>query len=175
MKPCSICKTSFNQMNSMQSVCSPKCAIELVRNKEKKAARSNLLARKKALKTLGEHKKDLQAIFNKFIRLRDKNEPCISCQRHHSGQYHAGHYLSVGARPNLRYEENNVHKQCAPCNNHLSGNPINYRINLVKTLGVDVVDALEQDHEPKHYTIDDIEQMKKQYRAQIRALDKAVA
>jgi len=36
----------------------------------------------KKTKSLPKLKKDLQLIFNAFIRVRDKDEPCISC-----GQY----------------------------------------------------------------------------------------
>ena len=36
-----------------------------------------------------------------------------------------------GAMPSLRFNTHNVHKQCSACNNHLSGNMIEYRINLI--------------------------------------------
>ena len=102
---------------------------------------------------LADWKKKIQTEFNKYIRLRDKDKPCISCGRHHQGQYHAGHYRSVGACPELRYDERNCFKQCAPCNNHLSGNLIEYRINLVKKYGQSAVDFLEGKHEPLNLTI----------------------
>ena len=142
--------------------------------KASKQSKKELKQRRDSLKTLSEHKKELQTLFNKFIRLRDAKEPCISCQRHHAGQYHAGHYLSVGARPNLRYEELQVHKQCAPCNNHLSGNITNYRINLVDKIGLDEVERLECDHEPKHYTVDDIVILKGRYKLKIKEIEKGL-
>lgn len=85
---------------------------------------------------------EAQKAFNKYIRLRDAKEPCISCQRHHSGQYHAGHYKTVGARSDLRFHEDNCHKQCAPCNNHLSGNIGEYIGNLINKIGQKRFDAL---------------------------------
>ena len=151
------------------------CAKKYAEMERVKKEKKQLAARKKALKTLGQHKRELQTIFNQYIRLRDEKDVCISCGRAHDGQWHAGHYLSVGARPNLRYDENNVHKQCSVCNNHLSGNLINYRINLIEKIGLEEVVRLECDHEPKHYTIDDIEAMKKYYRAKIRELKKVAA
>ncbi|WP_258530002.1 recombination protein NinG [Pseudomonas aeruginosa] len=67
----------------------------------------------------------------------------------HDGQYHAGHYRSVGSHPELRFDEDNVHKQCAPCNNHKSGDVVNYRINLVAKIGAAAVARLEGPHERK--------------------------
>lgn len=170
-KTCKVCKSKFTTYTSFQKVCGVDCSIVYAKQEQAKRDRAETKKKLKKLKTLGEHKKELQVIFNKFIRLRDEKEPCISCQRHHKGQFHCGHYLTVGARPELRYDEQNCHKQCAPCNNHLSGNLVNYRINLVKKIGLKAVERLESDHTPKHYTIADIEQMKKHYRAQIRELE----
>ena len=123
------------------------CAVELAKQdrekrlaKEQKKQRSAQRKRDKEtrdrLKSRSDHLREAQTVFNKFIRLRDEKAPCISCGRHHKGQYHAGHYRSTGACPELRFEELNVHKQCAPCNDHLSWNIVNYRINLIKKIGI---------------------------------------
>lgn len=78
----------------------------------------------------------------------------------------------MGACPELRFCELNVHKQCAPCNDHKSGNIIEYRINLVNKIGADKVAWLErQDHEPKKYTIEDCKAMIKHYKAKIKELE----
>lgn len=79
--------------------------------------------------------KEAQKAFNSYIRKRDEKEPCISCQRHHTGQYHAGHFKTTAARPDLRFNEDNCHKQCAPCNNHLSGNVGEYIVHLINKIG----------------------------------------
>lgn len=174
---CKVCGCHFvKTISSMQKVCSPKCAIilskEQARKKKEKEERAEKRERKAKLKSRSEWLKDAQSVFNKFIRLRDKDEPCISCGKYHKGQYHAGHYRSVGACPELRFCELNVHKQCAPCNDHKSGNIIEYRINLVKKIGVDKVEWLErQDHEPKKYTIEDCKEIIKYYKAKIKELD----
>lgn len=88
-------------------------------------------------------KSSAQTAFNAYIRARDSKEPCISCQRHHSGQYHAGHFKTVSARSELKFNEDNCHKQCAPCNNHLSGNIEHYRPNLINKIGRERVEALD--------------------------------
>jgi hypothetical protein len=96
-------------------------------------------------------------MFNKFIRLRDAAEPCISCQRQHEGQYHAGHYKPANINSALKFNELNVHKQCSACNNNLSGNLTEYRIHLIKKIGIVEVEELENN---KAITRFDCEQLK---------------
>jgi hypothetical protein len=75
-------------------------------------------------------------VFNTFIRERDKELPCISCGTTNNIQYHAGHYFSVGSYPALRFNEDNVHKQCVQCNNFLHGNLVEYDRALKVKLGL---------------------------------------
>ena len=117
--------------------------------KEKKDRKEHK-ARKEALKSRGDYAKEAQTEFNKYIRVRDDHLPCVSCGRHHTGQYHAGHYRTVGGNPELRFNELNCHKQCSVCNNHKSGNIVEYRINLVQRIGSDQLEWLEGPHEAKN-------------------------
>lgn len=114
--------------------------------------------------------KQAQTAFNAFIRARDSGQPCISCGRHHDGQYHAGHYRSVGSCPELRFDESNTHKQCQPCNAHLSGNLIKYRVNLILKIGQEAVESLEGPHDPKKYTVDDLKQIASAYKRKLKEL-----
>jgi len=180
-KKCRSCKEPFTPQRPLQTCCSFSCALLHASDQNvKKAAkaekerRKEFRERKKALKTRGDWLREAQAAFNAFIRARDKGQPCISCQRLHTGQMHAGHYRSVGAAPELRFEEDNVQVQCAPCNNHLSGNAIEYRINLVRKLGVERVEWLEGPHEPKKYSIEDIKEIKAKYKALARKAPKEI-
>lgn len=85
--------------------------------------------------------KKCQIVFNKWIRERDKDLPCISCQNGRVEQ--AGHFLSQGHHSILRFNENNTNGQCVRCNHFLSGNLINYRKGLVKKIGEARVQSLE--------------------------------
>jgi hypothetical protein len=124
--------------------------------------------RKEALKTRSEWMQDLQDVFNTFIRTRDKDKPCISCGTF-TGKMNAGHYKSVGGSPELRFNELNVHKQCEYCNTHLSANLIEYRIGLVKRIGVEQVEFLERkDHAPLKLTVDEIKEQIKVYKEKIK-------
>ena len=138
-----------------------------------KAEKKSHTAAKKALKDNDKsyQTKKAQQIFNRFIRLRDNDKPCISCSRHHTGQYHAGHYRSVGSCPELRFDPRNCFKQCAPCNNHLSGNLVNYRVRLVSSFDRSLIDWIEGPHEPKRYTIDNLKTIQKWFRRKTKRLE----
>lgn len=153
MKTCSVCLAEFAPARPMQSVCSPKCAGAKVRQ-DRAAKKAKLALERKETKERREKLKPLRALvseaqkaFNAWVRERDAGQPCISCGRHHQGQWHAGHYMSTGARPELRFEPDNAHLQCQPCNTHLSGNLIAYRIRLIEKVGLARVEWLEAHHE----------------------------
>lgn len=172
LKKCKVCREQFQPFRTTQQVCSPVCAQAHAEALRAKKERKEHREAKERIKTRQQWLREVQVECNRYIRLRDKNQPCISCGRFHSGQYHAGHYLSVGARPELRFEVSNIHKQCAPCNNHLSGNIALYRINLVKKIGQDKVDWLEGDHEPKKYTIDELKALKAEFKRKCKEIEK---
>ena len=68
--------------------------------------------------------------------------------------------------------EDNCHKQCAPCNTHLSGNLVLYRVNLIQRIGLARVEALEGPHMPLKLTIPDLKAIRDTYRAKANALMK---
>jgi hypothetical protein len=151
----------------MQVVCGIACArrVPIV---NRKADREKLAA----MRPLSYWVRQAQEAFNAWVRARDAGKPCISCQRQHTGKVNAGHYLSTGARPELRFEPLNVHLQCEPCNTNLSGNAILYRVNLLKLIGEEKLAWLEGPHEPKRYRADDLKAITATYRAKLRALQK---
>jgi hypothetical protein len=178
-RKCNICKTPFLQFRTTQKVCSPKCAAEAARLKrekeerlEAKRQRQQTREAKDKAKTLTERKDDLKFWFNKFIRLRDRDEPCISCgTRNPNIVYAAGHYRTTKAASHLRFNEDNVHKQCNEyCNRQQSGNITNYRINLIKKIGVERVEALENDNRTYRYTHEELKQLIATYKAKCKEL-----
>lgn len=169
VKVCKVCEKEFTPFQTMQKVCDWKCALVLSREKRaqvvEKAKRHRLREGREKLKTRSDHLREAQTAFNAYIRERDKGRPCISCGRHHTGQYHAGHYRTTKAAPELRFHPWNCHKQCQPCNTHLSGNISEYRINLVRLLGTESVEFLERkDHQPQKLTIEEIKEIKAYYK-----------
>lgn len=163
MRKCKACGTRYEPTRPLQTACSLPCAIIQATQARLKKEQKADKAKRESLKPRSQWMKEAQASFNRYIRARDAGQPCISCGRYHNGQIHAGHYLSTGARPELRFDERNVHSQCAPCNNHLSGNITLYRIGLIAKIGLAAVEELEGPHEPKKYSIDDLRIIKATY------------
>ena len=170
-KTCKVCKVKFTPRASTQVVCSWQCSLAYTSKEKEKRERKDYREKKEALKTRSEWLKEAQVVFNRYIRERDKDLPCVSCVQHRNS-YDAGHYRSVGAAPQLRFNEDNVHKQCVHCNQHKSGNAIDYRINLVKRIGLERVEALESDNESAKYTIEDAKEIKKLYNEKLKLLTK---
>ena len=171
------CRASFVPSRMGQAVCSPACAMIDAPRHEPKArkalaeiGRKELRAAKVKIKPRAQHMKEAQTAFNAWVRERDVGLPCVSCGRHHNGQWHAGHYRTVGGNPELRFEPLNVWRQCAPCNNHKSGDIVNYRLELVKRIGAEKVDWLEGPHEPQRHTIEQLQAITAKYRAMTREL-----
>lgn len=169
-KRCRFCKETFQPAKPLQVACCPDHAIKLAEQKRQRDERKETKARLLLIKPRSQLLKEAQAEFNGYIRERDADEPCISCGRHHQGQWHAGHYLSTGARPELRFNELNVHKQCQPCNTHLHGNLILYRVALIQKIGLDKVEWLEGPHEAAKYSRDDLLKITAEYRVKRREL-----
>ncbi|WP_440090128.1 recombination protein NinG [Pseudomonas fragariae (ex Marin et al. 2024)] len=184
-KRCPECRVMFTPARAGQAVCGEiECAIAHGQSEKGRAIAGKALAevgrreikvRKEALKSRSDHMKDTQQAFNAWVRERDVGLPCVSCGRHHNGQWQAGHFKSVGGHPALRFEPLNVWRQCAPCNTHKSGDLLNYRVELVNRIGIEKVEWLEGPHEPQKYTIEELKALTAKYRVLTRELKKGDA
>lgn len=192
-RKCTVCREWFHPARDGQYVCSYECACvhgkaandaakaekqrkeKKRRQEEEKAVRKHQAERRMAVKPLSYFIKQAQHAFNEFIRYRDRNLPCISCGRDHEGQYHAGHFRTTGANSELRFDEDNCHKQCSACNNHLSGNLTAYRPALIAKIGQARFDALMGPHTLPKWNRDDYIRIRDEYRAKLRDLKKQEA
>jgi hypothetical protein len=181
---CKVCKVKYVKTKPLQSVCGFECSLVLSKTKTKKEKSIKLIINddKKttkqkldALKTKPELVKELQAVFNAYIRQRDYGNNCISCQKpilwglgSTGGVCDAGHYLSIGSRPNLRFNEDNVNAQCKHCNNFLAGNVLEYRKGLISKIGLQKVEALECDQSVNKYSREDLKNMISKYKLKIK-------
>ena len=178
MRRCKVCRKPATMGNAVQAWCSVEHALVIAKaNKERadKKAQREARARKRdslaKLKTKREWLAEAQKAFNAYIRARDEGRPCISCGAMHAAQWDAGHYRSTAAAPQLRFNEDNVHRQCSrPCNKDKSGNLIEYRKGLVARIGLDRVEALENDNAVRRYSIDEIKAIKASYTAKRKGL-----
>ena len=177
-KKCKCCPEKFIPRNSLQTVCSPKCAIQLANQiserKQKRLEKDQRAAwnkRKADVKPLSHWMNMTQRAFNDYIRARDGNV-CISCGSTTAVSYHAGHYRTTAAASQLRFNEDNVHSQCAACNVHHSGAIGPYRINLITKIGLQRVLALESNNETHRYTREELDAIRARCRAALRELNK---
>jgi len=171
-KKCKECGEIFTPERSFQPCCTIPCAIAYAK---KKSALNRKKAQNRAKKAFRASdlpllKKIAQQVFNRYVRLRDKDLPCISCGHSGNRQFHAGHYKSQGGNASLRFNEDNCHKQCSICNNYKSGNLAQYRINLIKKIGIKRVEDLENNRTTKSYTVEELKEIIEKYKAKYKEL-----
>lgn len=178
-RKCKVCRCLFTPRSMTHKACSQPCAEEVARAKreqqERKAQREQARAdreRLAGLRPLSYWRNKAQAGVNRFVRLRDAGKPCISCGATTATQWHAGHYLSRGARPELALEPRNIHKQCSQCNDYLSGNLVRYRANLIELKGFAEVEWLEGPHPARHYSADDFRAIEAEFKALANQLER---
>ena len=138
-----------------------------VENKKKKE-RTKL---KESLKSISKIISEIKPIFQKFIRFRDKDLPCISCGSFNAKEYHGGHFKKAEIYSGVIFDERNCHKQCSKCNNFLNGNEGDYRVNLVKRFSEKFVKELEKfANETRNYkyTREELQQIKEKYKQKIK-------
>ena len=171
---CLNCKKKFTPQRSNQSVCSYQCSIAYLKKKKrekiKKEAQS-WKAKKRVLKeqtkTYTQRLNEARKVFQKWIRERDKNLPCISCGTTSTNLWDAGHYLKAELYSGLIFNEYNVHKQCRKCNRYLGGNELNYRKGLHNKIGIDKLRSLENSKNNfrlKKYTDEELRDIKRKYK-----------
>lgn len=180
---CKCCKERFTPFNnnSLQPFCMKKeacikAAIDLNNSKQKKKQSKEWRAEKKAIKqkhkTWSGYVKDVETVFNAFIRERDKSMPCISCDAL-AGTYKltAGHFWPTTYQY-LRFNEDNVHSQCwFNCNKNKHGNVNEYRIRLIVKVGQKRVDELDNNrHKKLDLSIPELIELKEHYKQKLKDL-----
>lgn len=191
---CGACKTYFRPEQTFPgtaSWCSPECGLIVaqkrlpaVKAKQARTERAQTKEARERIKTRAKWLEEAQTAFNSFVRERDKDLPCICCNQWPTsddykpgGYWDAGHFLSRGAFPELRFVEINCHKQLKSCNAGSSkyakkGRTVSegYRENLIRKIGQESVDWLEGPHEAKHYSIECLKRIKQEYKDKLKEL-----
>lgn len=172
-KACRHCGKGYVPLRPLQVACSPVCALRMVR-KEKVEERQETKRRKEAIKSPREWLNECQAIANRYARLRDHADGCISCDKpaNWQGQWHGSHYRSVGAASAVRLNLWNIHKACSVCNNHLSGNIEFYKPRLIAKIGLEKVEWLLAQNQLTRYSVDYLKRYKQVMGKKVRRLEK---
>lgn len=159
------------QKRPLQYLCSVSCAYKYSRKQSEKKERKELIEKKKSLLTHKDYIQLLQKVVNTFIRLRDKDQNCISCDITLQGKkYDAGHFYPTTYQV-LRFHEDNIHAQCVRCNRDLHGNQIEYMPRLEKKIGLDKLQWLHAHrHDRLELSIPEIQEKIKYYKLKIKDL-----
>lgn len=166
---CRNCKEKFESIRFNQKYClKDECIRVFVEEAKSKAWKKTKAKMKTDLMTLQDYLKLAQITFNKYIRLRDKGNVCISCQKKPKKE-NAGHFYNANNHYNVRFDENNVHLQCEHCNTFLSGNLINYRENLLKKIGEGEFQLLEAEaNKTRKFTKEELKEIINTYKKKIK-------
>jgi hypothetical protein len=184
-KKCKHCKDWFEVSvmikNNAGTYCNSDCMFNNIKHALPKLIAKGAKIKEKAVKV--RHKEAtkklrtrtqwynmLQVEVNKYVRLRDANEPCCTCgTTNHGIKYDAGHCFTRAARPDLRFNLTNIHKQCSVnCNQHGSGMRLEYQAFIANSYGPNHFEWLKGYHRPlsdefPHWS--DIESEIQRYRA----------
>lgn len=146
-------------------------------DKEGRARRQKI---RESFKTKSQWDKEAQSAFNRYIRIRDDGKECVSCGNPLIGKNNyltgsaidASHYRSRGAASHLKFNVFNVHSACTRCNRQLSGNAVEYRIRLIERIGLERVERIESDNEPRRFDIPYLQRIKSIFTRKARQLEK---
>ena len=168
---CKNCKEKFEPARFNMKYClKDECVrvfVEEVKNKTWKQKKQKM---QQELETIQDYIKTAQIIFNKYIRLRDKDELCISCQKKPLKE-NAGHFFNANNHWNVRFDERNVHLQCEHCNTYLSGNLIEYQRNLIHKIGIESYHELEAEaRKTRKFTKEELKEIMAIYKNKIKEL-----
>lgn len=166
---CRNCKEKFEPVRFNQKYCFNKMCVDAwVQEAKVKNWKKTKKKMQEDLETIQDLVKATQIVFNKYIRLRDKDELCISCKQKPK-KSNAGHYYNANNHWNVRFDENNVHLQCEHCNTFLSGNLINYRENLLKKIGAEEFNVLEgKSKVTRKFTKEELKEIIETYKKKIK-------
>lgn len=175
------CRKEFVPRNSLVKACSINCGIAMARLQERRVrlkvqreARKAKREWRQKTKSIGVLLREAQHEFNRFVRERDWDKPCISSglmgpvnpmEAVKGHCWDAGHYRSVGAAPHLRFNEDNAHKQLVNENRDKSGNIVEYRKRLIERIGLARVEALENDNRTVKWDRDELVAIRRKYLA----------
>lgn len=199
-RKCKVCKTAFEPTQPFQTWCCPDHGFLIAAGKLDKIKKAAQVKDKRetktkldAMKTRGQWLAEAKKAAQQFRRLEElaNGSGCISCGRSQQevagtdgwkpgGAWDGGHFLSKGARPELALEPLNIWLQCKSCNGGSSkyarkGYTVNaaFRLGLIDRIGIETVEWLETDWGQKHYSIDDLKQIKQTYMQKTKLLKEA--
>jgi hypothetical protein len=173
MPRCKNCSEKFEAIRFNMKYClKDECVRVWVESEKAKTWKKTKAKAKQDLMTLSDHLKLTQQVFNKWINLRDKGLPCISCAKPITGRVNASHFWNANNHYNVRFNEDNVHSSCITCNQFLSGNLLEYRTRLISKIGIERFNNLEaESKQTRKFTKDELKEIINIYKKKIKQLE----
>ena len=141
------------------------------RKRVEKEKRNKERENKEKRKSIAQLVQEARKPFQRWVRKRDANKPCVSCGSVDSSIWDAGHFYKAEIYSGLIFHEDNVHKQCRKCNTYLNGNENNYRKGLEKRFGIDFLKELDNKANSLRsykYTREELLSIKKEYQNKLK-------
>lgn len=170
---CPSCLFSFYTTDERGKILYQKSFLPKVSLKLKSFDKAKTKQMKESIKTLSQYEAEAKKVFQKWVRLRDKNLNCVSCKATKAKSWHASHFYSANLYSGLIFDERNVHKSCDYCNVFLHGNLLEYRKGLIERYGLKYVEELEAESINKRvykYTKYELIEIKNVYNEKIKAI-----
>jgi len=163
---CKNCKQLFEPVRFNQKYCfEPECVKVWVTTEQEKQWKKKKAKLKVELMTKKDYEKILQQLVNKYVRMRDKGQPCISCQKPIKGKMDAGHLYAVGNYPSVRFNLKNINGQCINCNQYNGGAINDYRLNFVLKYSREDLEELDiLAHQQRQYSVTEIKEMIQEFK-----------
>jgi hypothetical protein len=181
-------------MSMTHKACSVDCSIEIAKAaREKKDAHERRLQARRAVQEKRQHKVRLESVkplgwhinrtrlaCHAYIKARDFGKPCICCGEPmdwHGDlmQIHAGHFRTQAAAGHLRFNEDNIHCQTAQHNMYGAGNQAAMRVGMIERIGLERVEALENDNKPHNWTREELAELTEYFKLKLKDLKKGIA
>lgn len=190
MPRCRFCRDLYKPTRPMQpSGCCAKfeCQASFIaehvakqRKKRAKDERAAQIADRKTVKaklaklTPGYLEGKAQEAINAYIRARDHEHGCISCDKpaNWDGQWHGGHLIPRGRSSFLRFDLRNINKQCSVCNHREGGMVAEHERGIISRHGQGRLDYLRSAPRSRRYDDDYLIRLAKIFRKKTRITKK---
>ena len=176
-----MCGEIFVKRRAIQPVCDRyECKIEYAliaaeksRAKREQAERRATREKLEELKPLQYWLKRAQTAVNTYVRARDllAGHGCITCGTHDAEEWHAGHWISVGASSASRYDPANIHLQCRQCNFFGAGRAQEYEARLPARIGQAEVDRLKYAPRSRKWTREECQAIEAEFKKKLKELE----
>ncbi len=172
MPRCKHCKEKFEAIHFNQKYCTEDECMEVWVEKAKQVQwKAKKRRMKDELRTTSDYVKEAQKWVNKFVRLRDKDKNCISCNQPLIGKFDAGHFFPA-TKASTRFDLRNISGQCVFCNRHKHGNLYQYHIRLLTKIGLKEFEDLErQSKKMKKWEKDELKDIIKLYKQKCKEIE----